>query len=174
MRWRPMRGVRLLTAGLALALAAMNPAAGDDAEHPPSHGLLDGKRFVGMFGPAGQPGDKQDVLYFGDGQFWSAICVPCGFAPANYWIRRVGDAIHFRGEMGSPERGKFHYSGVIRGQHLTATINWRRERWYWSVDRDFTFEGTLSDIPVRESAATMTRRAVSAGPDFEPPAFCPL
>ncbi len=167
--------------GLAVALAPVGLALGDDAvtpsapvTPPASHGRLDGMRFVGMFGPDGQPGGKQDVLYFGDGQFWSAICVPCGFAPANYWVRSVGDAIHFRGEMGSPERGMFRYTGVVRGKHLTAKINWRRDRWYWTVDRDFKFEGTLSDIPVRESAAIVARRAQSAGPEPNLPAICPL
>lgn len=159
MHGRSIRGVfsRAVLVGFALVLAPTGLAA-------ELHGRLDGMRFVGMFGPDGQPGDRKDTLYFGDGQFWSANCVPCGFSPAIYWVRQAGDEIHFRGEMASPERGKFTYTGIIRGKRLTAKIHWRQERWYWSIDRDFRFEGTLSDGAVTESASRAKVRAESAGP----------
>ena len=157
--------------GLAVAIVPTGLAVSGDAvtsapeTSPASHGRLDGMRFVGMFGPDGQPGDRKDTLYFGDGRFWSANCVPCGFVPAIYWIRLAGDETHFRGEMTSPERGKFTYTGIVRGKRVTAKINWRRERWYWSIDRDFRFEGVLSEEAMTESAARAKQRAESAGSD---------
>jgi hypothetical protein len=161
--------------GLAFALVsathAVQPMAPDDA----AHGMLDGMRFVGHFGPTGGPDDRADALSFVDGHFWSSVCVPCGFLPASYWVRRVDDAIHFRGEMGSVERGRFHYHGVIRGQRLSASVNWRKERWYWSIDRDLRFEGTLAESPpAAASLADLVQRARRGAVAPEPDAVCPL
>lgn len=154
----------------SLAMPAVPAEVGDtDARAD-----LDGMMFVGTIGPADGPRDRADTLSFGTGHFWSAICVPCGFLPSAYWVRRVGDAIHFRGEMGSIDRGKFEYTGVVRGKQLSATIHWRKERWYWSIARDFHFEGQLSDSAVTESLRAMMQRARLAAVQAEPNAVCPL
>jgi len=173
---RFVRGVHPTAILAALALAAASPVRGDDADAAAkAHGRLDGMRFVGAFAPESAPADvKQDILFFGDGHFWSDNCVPCGFAPGVYWLRLDGDAIHFRGVMESPERGRFTYVGVIRAGHLSATINWRRERWYWSIDRNFRFEGTLSAKAVTERAARVARIAAAEGELPKPPEVCPL
>ena len=163
----PMRAAfskAVLVAGLALAFAPARLAVSD--ERSAAHGPLDGTHFVGVFGPADRPGDREDTLYFSDGQFWSANCVPCGFKPGMYWVRHAGGAIHFRGEMESPERGKFYYTGIVRGKHLSAKIKWRKDRWYWSINRDFKFEGTLSEGAATASAASAARRAQSAEPEL--------
>lgn len=170
MRNSPMRGV---LAGTALAvslamLAPVMPLADVGRASPAAHGQLDGMSFAGSFGVEGKPGDRKDILYFRNGHFWSDICVPCGFAPAKYWVRMEGDTIHFRGEMPSGDRGTFYYTGTVRNGHMSARVNWRKKRWYWSIDRDFRFQGKLVDAPVSESVASVTRRAASVDPD------CPL
>jgi hypothetical protein len=138
------------------------------------HGDLDGKLFVGTFAPADGASGRQDSLSFRDGHFWSAACVPCGFEPTAYWVRRVGDEIHFRGEMISSQSGSFGYSGVVYGNRLVATADWRKERWYWSIRRQFRFEGELSETPITASVAAMIQRARTASVTPETDAVCPL
>lgn len=128
-------------------------------------GPLDGMSFVGTLGPDGKPGDRDDVIHFADGQFWSENCVPCGFPPGPYWVRYQDDAIHFRGELNSPESGEFVYSGVVQDDRLTVTMNWRRDRWYWSIERDFWFEGSLKASPVSGSVPNPSSIAVAAAND---------
>ena len=67
--------------------------------------------------------------------------MPCGFAPAVYWVTRSEEGIHFRGRTESPEAGAFAYDGVVSGNRISVRIRWRKERWYWTIDRVFRFEG---------------------------------
>lgn len=154
-------------AALTLCLVAIEPllsSAGSE-DGTSASGPLDGMSFVGALGPEGKPGDRDDVIHFADGQFWSDNCVPCGFPPGPYWVRYEGDEIHFRGELRSPESGEFAYSGVVRDDQLTVILKWRKERWYWSIERDFWFEGTLRATPVANSASSPARIAVAAATD---------
>lgn len=155
---------------MSLLLASVRLGLSDDrAKSSPPHGPLDGMHFVGDFGPEGEPADLTDVLYFAEGQFWSENCVPCGFSPGVYWVRFSEDGIHFRGELESAERGRFLYSGVVRDGRLTAHINWRKDRWYWSIDRNFWFKGALAETVAAVSAKTAVGQAVAADSiDCEP------
>lgn len=166
------------TAALGLTLlAAATPIAGvaDGAPHDAlMRGDLDGKVFVGTFAPADGASGRQDALSFRGGHFWSGVCVPCGFVPAAYWVRKVGDEIHFRGEMVSTDSGTFDYAGVVNGNRLVATVDWRKDRWYWSVRRQFRFEGELSEATVTSSVTEMVQRARKAAVTPEPDVVCPL
>ena len=166
--------VLAISAGLA-ASQASGPSPTDAATDPaPTRGALDGTQFAGTFGPDGGSSGRADTLYFSEGRFWSANCVPCGFVPALYWVRHDGDAIHFRGEMHSRERGHFTYAGVIRGGRVEASVRWQKSRWYWSIDRNFRFEGQRVEGTALEPVAIVTRRAVRAGTEPQPSAVCPL
>lgn len=168
-------GACAIAAGLAGSpAAAAGGSAPDATEKPAERGVLDGRAYAGAFGPAGRDAGRDDTLYFRDGHFWSANCVPCGFRPAVYWTRRVGDAIHFRGEMHSVDRGRFVYAGVVRNGVLSATIAWRKDRWYWSIDRDFRFEGSRVDAAAIGAVADAAHRAALAGEEPDPSAVCPL
>jgi len=145
--------------------------AGGQNDAAAAHGPLDGMRFVGDFGPKGEAADREDTLYFADGKFWSKNCVPCGFSPGPYWVRYTEDGIHFKGELRSPESGRFFYSGVVQDGRLEVSINWRKERWYWTIDRDFRFEGELVPVtPVggMPSAARVAMAAASEPRVCEP------
>ncbi len=156
----------------AVAAPAAN-VADDVSPDALTHGDLDGMMFVGTFEPVDGSGGRQDTLSFGSGHFWSANCVPCGFTPAAYWVRKVGNMMHFRGEMVSADSGTFDYAGIVEGHRLVANIAWRKDRWYWSMRRQFRFEGRLADAPVAASAAAMAQRARKAGMTTEPDAVCP-
>jgi hypothetical protein len=164
------RGV-LRAASLGALLVALFPALsalGDDGPPNGRYGPLDGKSFAGELGPQGRPSDRPDILHFGDGKVWSEACVPCGFAPAPYWVRYDGDAIHFQAELHSPASGTFAYLGVVRDGQLTATMHWRKDRWYWSLSRDFWFEGTLAEVDARQSAASVALVAAASTEACEP------
>ena len=164
----------VVLAAAAVALCVVPATAQAPADPAPTHGLLDGRQFVGTFGPRDGGVGRIDTLFFSEGRFWSANCVPCGFVPALYWVRQDGNAIHFRGEMFSRDRGQFTYTGTLRGDRIEADVRWQKARWYWSIDRSFRFEGRLVEGPVEVSLAGVTRRAEQAGIEPEPDAYCPL
>jgi len=166
-----VRALATLLLSLSVLLLAPLAGSGGDTGSGRTHGPLDGMVFVGKLGPAANP-DRDDVLYFDDGHFWSRACISCGFAPGPYWVRRVGERIEFRGVLESPERGRFHYVGRVQDGRITVEINWRHERWYWSIDRDLRFQGSLA---AAAGAGGMTLDAARASAAREPanPEECP-
>lgn len=150
---------RFFAVSVAVAAEGLDPAAESN------DGPLDGLVFTGEFGPEGEPADRTDTLYFGNGRFWSENCIPCGFPPGIYRVRRADGAIRFQGKLHSPERGTFRYEGVVRGERISVSINWRRERWYWTIDRDFWFRGVLAPDKETGSVRRATRLALGAPPD---------
>lgn len=169
LRPAPRALVAALVAALAL-LAAGTGALAESGDPPTTRGPLDGMAFVGKIGPEGAP-DLDDVLSFDDGHFWSAACIKCGFAPSHYWVRHVGEAIEFRGVLESRERGEFTYRGVVRGESIRVEIEWRRERWYGTVDRDLVFQGRLAPPGEAEPSLERAMQRAAAGPPD--PDACP-
>ncbi len=135
---------RKLTTRAALIVAAVLLTAlqtrAEDPDTSAAGGPLDGMVFEGRIGPADNP-DLSDRLYFEDGKFWSGECARCGFEPGVYWIRRVDGGIAFRGVLRSPERGRFTYEGFVRDGEIEVSIDWRHERWYWTIERELRFVG---------------------------------
>ena len=167
----------LLGAVLLAATAAFAPRLGAETLPGPQQvaasGPLDGMAFAGILGPADDFGDgRPDTLYFRNGHFWSEQCVPCGFMPGRYWVHETADGIHFRGELTSPENGTFEYTGVVRDGEISVTADWRKERWYWTIDREFRFEGTLRDgsksFATLGSAQATAISALESGSGCEP------
>lgn len=140
----PWRVALLLT-----VIVCASPLGADSrltAEQTNSSGPLDGMAFVGRLGPADENGEPtDDTLFFRNGHFWSKVCVPCGFLPGRYWVHRTAEAIQFRGQLESAEGGTFVYFGEYRDGQMSVSIDWKKERWYWTVEREFRFEGTLRD-----------------------------
>jgi hypothetical protein len=141
----------LLVAGVVFAMAvgtfkfALRPAQVTSVGTPAEvSGTLDGNDFAGVLKSADGSIVLDDTLHFRGGYFWSAGCVRCGFLPGEYWTRRTPDAFEFRGVLGSSERGLFTYEGRIENGVVHAEINWKRVRWYWTVERQYVFDGELS------------------------------
>lgn len=143
-------------------LLAWNAAA-KDQDPSVAGGPLDGMVFVGLIGPADNP-DVSDRLYFENGKFWSGECIRCGFEPGVYWTRRVDGGIAFQGTLESPDRGSFAYEGFVRdGGKIEVSINWRHERWYWTIDRELRFVGEAATgetvgMTLEEASALANRR----------------
>lgn len=164
-RRAPSRLLRtMLLFGLAVAGSSTPALQASPPEVGSGTGPLDGMVFEGKFGPKGGPADQQDTLHFGGGKFWSANCVPCGFPPGEYWVRRTSEGLHFRGTLTSEDSGVFTYEGVVRDEEIEVSINWRKERWYWTIDRDFWFRGRLAEGQAVGSPAAATKRAMGVKP----------
>ncbi len=162
---------RALGAALAVTLMTLPATAVEaDDSRASSGGPLDGMAFVGKIGPAEAP-DRDDVLYFDDGHFWSAACTKCGFAPAVYWVRHVEGGIEFRGVLESPERGRFSYLGSVRDQRIEVSIQWQRERWYGAIDRELAFRGRLAKPD--EASPNLQAARQQAAADSPDPNVCP-
>ena len=104
---------------------------------------LEGRRFVGPFGAEGEKNPKQDSFTFRDGKFSTASCLEWGFEPAPYWTRRDDRGLHFLAELKSPNHGTMRYQGLYDGKKLNIVGYWKKERWYWTVERTYRGEGRL-------------------------------
>lgn len=133
-----------------------------------AQGLLDGQTFSGMIGPAETP-DLEDRLYFRDGQFWSDICIRCGFLPGPYSAEATGEGIRFTGRLDSESRGSFDYRGVVRPDgDIEVSIRWERKRWYWTAQREIVFRGAHDDAVANVTLEQVNLTIESINPDSDP------
>jgi hypothetical protein len=135
---------------LVVVLSVLAGSAAQAMDPPKSRGgaypgtgihILDGRTFRGAYGPLGKPARREDLFIFSDGRFVSKNCQEYGFTAGPYWVREVGGAVHFRAELTSPEHGVMIYEGRTQGDKLKAKFTWTKERWYWTIQREFWFEG---------------------------------
>jgi hypothetical protein len=153
-------------AGLAL-LGRVGRAAGPQ---PELSGPLDGRSYAGRLVALGSDRVVEDALHFAAGHFWSAGCVKCSFHPGGYWVRQDAGGTAFRGRLESVDRGVFTYEGRVDGAGgLVADVRWRRERWYWTIEQEFRFEGAEAGAPGPGDLEDAFARALG-----ERAAFCTL
>lgn len=147
MRISPARVIAslLIPGWLTLAEPAWPAGGQEEASSPVPAGPLDGLTFDGRYGPKEKPRDRPDTLRFEGGWFWSEDCSRHGFGPAPYWVRFEGANIRFSAVLESADNGTLAFEGVVRGPEMAATVTWRKKRWYWSIDQQFAYEGSLSE-----------------------------
>ena len=131
-------------------------------------GLLDGRVFNGMIGPAENP-DLADSLHFDNGHFWSDICTRCGFVPGEYEAEETDGGIVFRGTLESESRGRFDYEGLAKADGtMRVAIRWERRRWYWTSRREIAFEGTDSDQATQQTLERIRAEMGDMDPSSNP------
>jgi hypothetical protein len=123
----------------AVAAVATTGAAGVPSSKARA---LDGSRFAGQTGEKGKGDHHEDTITFENGLFRSLDCENWGFGAGSYTVEKKGDAYHFRSTLLSPGRGSLEWTGKIVGDKASATFRWTHERWYWTIKRDYWFEGT--------------------------------
>jgi len=119
------------------AIGAETPKAAP----PASQLALDGRTFrVEAF----EKGKKvfDDRLVFKDGTFFSEGCRKFGFSESPYYVRMEGDQIQFLAETVSPTHGTMVWKGAVKKNRIDGGFRWRKERWYWTVLRNFDVKGT--------------------------------
>lgn len=145
-RRSPALIVTVIGIGLLLLVLELGSTAVADNTSPklPAFAIensVEGVRFVGRFGAEGEEDPKLDAFTFEDGMFSTASCLEWGFLPAPYWLRRDADGLHFLAELKSPEHGTMRYEGVFDGKELTVVGYWKKERWYWTIERTYRGQG---------------------------------
>jgi len=146
-RWAVSFSVLALLA-VACAVPAHWARSGEpESKSPPttaaaSASLLDGRTFHGDILDDKEVARSKDVITFRDGKFYSVNCAELGFSESPYWIRTDGDTTHFLAEISSPTRGTLVVKGTIRGDNVEWRGSWTKERWYWTIRREFRFRGT--------------------------------
>jgi len=139
-----------LRAGVAVLVTAAALGSWTDAAEPesvralaaPASVPLEGRTFQGEILDGHGASRAKDVVTFKDGKFRSANCAELGFDASPYWTRVDGETVHFLAESVSAEGGKLVFRGAVRGGEAEWKAVWTKERWYWSVRREFEFKGT--------------------------------
>jgi hypothetical protein len=108
-------------------------------------GTLDGMTFSAELGPVGKPADVKDTLVFANGTFVSTECERrCGYPARPYFVRQVGDGIEFISETRCPDKdAKIVWRGTVDDGTIKGVFTWTTVRWYWTIEKEFSFEGTL-------------------------------
>jgi len=143
---RPARSTAVLAlavglAGIPLCMTSAE-AAGPQAAHV-AWSPLEGKSFHGeMLSTEGEVISDKEKLVFRDGQFASEACRKFGFGEGPYWLRVHDGKVHFIAETVSPTNGTMRWQGTISGGRVDASFVWTKERWYWTIEREFRVRAT--------------------------------
>lgn len=135
---------------LVLAPAAV-PVRADmaDATLAEGSGVIDGLTFASELGPLDKPANVKDSLVFENGMFVSRECQRrCDYPPAPYFVRRVGDKTEFIAETHCSDKDStIVWRGTV--DDVTGTVKgvftWTASRWYWTIEKEFWFEGRLAE-----------------------------
>ncbi len=136
--------------GLVLA-PATNPVRAEKAGTALAKeaGVLDGMTFASELGPLGKPADLNDFLVFENGMFVSRECQRrCDYPPAPYLVRRAGEKTEFIIETHCPDKDStIVWRGTVddNAGTIKGVFTWTSARWYWTIEKEFWFEGTLAE-----------------------------
>ena len=119
--------------------------AADTKQHQGS-GILDGMTFASELGPVGKPADVKDKLVFANGMFVSTECERmCNYPASTYFTRGKGELTEFISETRCPHKdAKIVWRGEVRDGKIKGIATWTTNRWYWTVEKDIAFEGTVT------------------------------
>lgn len=155
--WLAVSAVALLVAFVGVALRVQ----ADDVTASPAQvslqlpmSFLEGKTFAGELGLLGEPAMTKDLLVFRDGMFISKECEKrCGYAAGPYWVRSVEEGVQVRAETPCLKSdASIVWNGTVKGDQIEGTFTWTSRRWYWTIEKEFWFNGKLveSDVTLSE------------------------
>ncbi|MGD2141531.1 MAG: hypothetical protein PVH25_14130 [Burkholderiales bacterium] len=99
----------------------------------------------GTTGTVGMDADHDDELVFADGNFHSRECSKLGFTQSRASVHRDGDVIRFSAVNVSPKYGTLSWEGVIRNGIVEALYVWKKERLFWTIQREYWFSGEIEN-----------------------------
>jgi hypothetical protein len=131
---------------------APNAVSARDAEvgRDDASGILDGMTFAGRVLRGGKPVvDVVDKWVFEHGTFLSTECATrCNYPRAPYFIRRQGEGIEFISESRCLDKdATIVWRGTIENGSIRGVKRWTISRWYWTIVKEFEFEGSVSENP---------------------------
>lgn len=144
-----------LPAALILGLVATQTLAADGgAPDTTAQGALDGMVFVSTINVAEYDTPFADRMTFRDGTFFSEECQRhCDFGAEAYFTRVEADGIAFVADMACADAPQsVRWEGRVTGDRIEGTALWKVERFYWTVERQATFSGTLVPKPEEQAA----------------------
>lgn len=144
-------GLGVLLAGVAGAWVFSSetphsvPVDRPEASEKGGSGILDGMTFTGQLGLVGKPADIMDTFVFANGLFTSTECDrQCGYPPAPYFIRRTKGAIEFVSASRCRNKDStLEWRGIVEKGTVRGRLHWTANRWYWTIKKEFRFEGKL-------------------------------
>ena len=109
-------------------------------------GILDRMTFVGHIGTPENPTRTKDAFVFDKGLFVSTECERvCNFPARPYFVREKADGIEFISETSCPHKNStIVWRGTFQDGKVKGTSTWTSKRWYWTIEKELVFEGTLS------------------------------
>lgn len=116
-----------------------------EASGPAASGPLDGRSYVGSLGLVGGRKDVKDTFVFANGTFASAECETlCKYPASPYFLRKTAEGSEFVSISKCPYKdATIIWRGTIKGDTLSGVSTWRLKRWYWTVEKKFTYTGKL-------------------------------
>ncbi|MEQ9260736.1 MAG: hypothetical protein RIG84_16745 [Roseovarius sp.] len=127
-----------------------------DALEPTGAGPLDGQTYVGMLGPVGAPKDVPDRFIFAAGTFLSTECrESCDYPARPYEVTEIEGGYSFTSTTRCPYKDStIVWNGTAVDGKVSGVVTWTMRRWYWTIERDFEFEGVLQDSADTAASAT--------------------
>ncbi len=110
--------------------------------------ILDGQEFSGQFGAIGKGAKGNDSWIFDNGTFLSKSCLECGFPETQYLVRFENEEVLFEAETQCPvSDATIAWQGTIKDGKIEGVYTWIKKRWYWTIEKEFWFKGTLTEVP---------------------------
>lgn len=134
---------------LTVLLATASQAEQTAPSRAPPISVLDGKTFTGEIIPSGKTSGRAEDFVFSGGKFHSKVCLEWGFKPGPYWVRLEKGRVHFMSRLTSADNGVMTYQGTIVDSKMDATVDWIKPRWYWTMKRQFRFQGAENKSPAK-------------------------
>ncbi len=100
----------------------------------------------GSTGTVGMDAHHNDHLVFEDGRFHSRQCAKIGFRKSAFHIERDGEVVRFSAVNVSPKHGTLTWKGSIRDGIVQAHYVWKKERLFWTIEREYWFSGEADNV----------------------------
>jgi hypothetical protein len=139
-------------AALALGAACASSVLAREGTHGPQVSNSDGASpsvaqlvFNGTTGTVGMNAHHNDQLVFAAGEFHSRECKKLGFEKSSVEIDRDDDGIRFSAVNTSEKYGTLTWNGSIRNGVIEARYVWKKQRLFWTIEREYWFSGEIRD-----------------------------
>ena len=106
-------------------------------------GLLDDKVFLGRYKEKHISIVREEKITFMDGELHSMVYESKGFAKGAYTAVVKQDGIHFEAVTVSPRQGTIDWRGIVSGDSIVVTYQWKKNGWLTDTIRDYSFTGTI-------------------------------